>query len=164
VESLTFAINSYGSFFGQSAFAQHAIVNENSIVKVPSDTDLVSLAPLGCGLQTGAGAVLNFLKPAKSTSILVVGIGAVGCGALFAAKYLGLETIIAVDLVDEKLALAKDLGATHTFNARDPEIVQKIKALTKYDMGTTYAVECSGNVRAIMMAWEALANKGHLVS
>ncbi|GAA5947207.1 hypothetical protein JCM3765_001575 [Sporobolomyces pararoseus] len=154
----------YGNFFGQSAFAQHAVVNENSVVKVPSDTDLVGLAPLGCGLMTGAGAILNLLKPAKTSSVSIFGLGAVGCGALFAAKHSGVETIIVVDLVGDKLALAKELGATHTINARDPEIVQKIKALTKYNMGATYSVEASGNVKALMTAWESLANKGHLVS
>ncbi|GAA5931815.1 NAD(P)-dependent alcohol dehydrogenase [Sporobolomyces koalae] len=154
----------YGAFFGQSSFAQMAIVGENSVVKVPSDTDLIALAPLGCGLQTGAGAILNLLKPAKSTSISIFGLGAVGAGALFAAKYLGVETIIVVDLLDEKLKLAKELGATHTFNAKEDSIVKKMKELTKFGMGTTYSVECSGNTRALMTAWEALANKGHLVS
>ncbi|GAA6006340.1 hypothetical protein JCM11491_004920 [Sporobolomyces phaffii] len=154
----------FGCFFGQSAFAQHAVVVENSVVKVPPGTDLVALSPLGCGLQTGAGAILNLLKPAKSSSVSIFGLGAVGAGALFAAKYLEIETIIVVDLVDEKLDLAKELGATHVINAKDPESVAKIKALTKYNMGASYSVECSGNVRALMTAWESLANKGHLVS
>lgn len=154
----------YGAFFGQSAFAQFAVVVENSVVKVPNGTDLIMLSPLGCGLQTGAGALLNLLKPARTTSISIFGLGAVGAGALFAAKYLGIETIIVVDLVDEKLNLAKELGATHTVNAKDPDIVKKIKALTKYNMGATYSVECSGNTKALLTAWESLANKGHLVS
>ncbi|GAA5919696.1 hypothetical protein JCM1841_005237 [Sporobolomyces salmonicolor] len=154
----------FGAFFGQSAFAQHAVVVETSVVKVPSDADLVMLAPLGCGLQTGAGAVLNFLKPPKESSISIIGVGAVGCAALFAAVYLGIKTIVVVDLVDKRLELAKSFGATHTFNAKDPEIVKKIKALTPYNMGTEYSVECTGNKAAIMTAWEALANRGHLVS
>ncbi|GAA5875361.1 hypothetical protein JCM16303_000598 [Sporobolomyces ruberrimus] len=154
----------YGAFFGQSSFAQHAVVVENSVVKVPTDTDLVTLAPLGCGLGTGAGALLNFLKPAESSSVSIFGLGAVGAGALFAAKYLGVETIIVVDLVDKKLELAKELGATHVISAKDPEIVSKIKNLTKYNMGATYSVECSGNVKALLTAWESLANRGHLVS
>ncbi|GAA6061594.1 hypothetical protein JCM10212_000902 [Sporobolomyces blumeae] len=153
----------FGAFFGQSAFAQHAVVVEASVVKVPESTDLVSLAPLGCGLQTGAGALLNLLKPSKDSSVSIFGVGAVGAGALFAAKYLGLETIVVVDLVDERLALAKELGATHTFNARDPGLTSKIKAVTKFNMGTTYSVECSGNVKALEAAWSALANRGHLV-
>ncbi|CEQ39781.1 SPOSA6832_01339, partial [Sporobolomyces salmonicolor] len=160
----TLCDNSFGAFFGQSAFAQHAVVVETSVVKVPSDADLVMLAPLGCGLQTGAGAVLNFLKPPKESSISIIGVGAVGCAALFAAVYLGIKTIVVVDLVDKRLELAKSFGATHTFNAKDPEIVKKIKALTPYNMGTEYSVECTGNKAAIMTAWEALANRGHLVS
>lgn len=156
-------LSSFGNFFGQSGFAQHAVVSEKSVVKVPNDTDLVALAPLGCGLMTGAGALFNLLKPAKSSSISIFGLGAVGCGALMAAKHLGVETIVVVDLVDEKLALAKELGATHTINGKDPEVVSKIKALTG-KMGATYSVECSGSTKALMTAWESLRNKGHLVS
>ncbi|GAA5860194.1 hypothetical protein JCM5353_004257 [Sporobolomyces roseus] len=153
----------YGAFFGQSAFAQHAVVVENSVVKVPADTDLFMLSPLGCGLQTGAGALFNLLKPAKSSSVSIFGLGAVGMGALFAAKYLGVETIVVVDLVEEKLDLAKELGATHSVNAKDPEIVKKIKEMTQYNSGARYSVECSGNTKALLCAWESLANKGHLV-
>jgi len=156
-------IHSYGAFFGQSAFAQHAVVVENSVVKVPADTDLVMLSPLGCGLQTGAGALFNLLKPAKSSSVSIFGLGAVGMGALFAAKYLGVETIVVVDLVEGKLDLAKELGATHSVNAKDPEIVKKIKEMTQYNSGARYSVECSGNTKALLCAWESLANKGHLV-
>ena len=154
---------SYGAFFGQSAFAQHAVVVENSVVKVPDDTDLVMLSPLGCGLQTGAGALLNLLKPTKSSSVSIFGLGAVGMGALFAAKYLGVSSIIVIDLVEEKLSLARELGATHSVNAKDPDIVKKIKEVTKYNMGASYSVECSGNTKALLTAWESLANKGHLV-
>jgi len=84
-------------------------------------------------------------------------------GALFAAKYLGVSSIIVIDLVEEKLSLARELGATHSVNAKDPDIVKKIKEVTKYNMGASYSVECSGNTKALLTAWESLANKGHLV-
>ncbi|KAL8290412.1 hypothetical protein RQP46_002670 [Phenoliferia psychrophenolica] len=154
----------FGAFFGQSAFAKHALVVENSIVKVPAGTDLVMLAPLGCGLQTGAGSVMNLLKPTPKDSIAVYGLGAVGMGAIFAAKALGLTTIVAVDIVPSRLALALSLGATHAINGMDKDQVEQIKALTPYNAGTTFAVEATGNVRVLKTAHTALANRGHLVS
>ncbi|KAL8292126.1 hypothetical protein RQP46_001592 [Phenoliferia psychrophenolica] len=101
-----------GSFFGQSALARHALVAESSCVKVPPGTDLVTLAPLGCGLQTGAGAVLNILKPEPASSIVVFGMGAVGCASIFAAKYLGLRTIIAIRKATEGLGADYAIEAT----------------------------------------------------
>ncbi|GAA5865878.1 hypothetical protein JCM8547_005744 [Rhodosporidiobolus lusitaniae] len=154
----------YGACFGQSAFAKHALVVENSVVKVPDGTDLITLSPLGCGLQTGSGAIFNLLKPEPSSSITIFGMGAVGISALFAAVYLKVETIIVVDVVPAKLALAKQFGATHTFEALDKDVVSKIKAVTPYNGGSKYAVEASGNVGALKTAWEALANRGHLCS
>ncbi|ORY75306.1 S-glutathione dehydrogenase [Leucosporidium creatinivorum] len=154
----------YGTFFGQSTFAKHALVVENSVVKVPAGTDLVQLAPLGCGLQTGAGAVINKLAPSSSSSILITGLGAVGFGALFAAAHLKLETIVVVDIVPSRLELAKSLGATHAFNGMDKDVVEQVKAVTKYGGGVNYAVECTGNVRVLKTAYDATANRGHVVS
>ncbi|GAA6003279.1 hypothetical protein JCM10207_001840 [Rhodosporidiobolus poonsookiae] len=154
----------YGAFFGQSAFANHALVVENSVVKVPEGTDLVALSPLGCGMQTGSGAIFNLLNPEKDSSIAIFGMGAVGISALFAAKHLNVSQIVVVDVVPAKLELALELGATHTFNARDPDVVEQIKKITKYNGGVKYAVECSGSVPALKTAWEVTANRGHLVS
>lgn len=154
---------SYGAFFGQSMFAKHALVAENSVVKVPNDTDLVTLSALGCGFQTGAGGVLNFLKPSKDSSVAISGLGAVGMGALFAAKYLGIKTIVALDVVPAKLELAKQFGATHAFNARDSGVVQLVKDVTAFKSGVNYFVECSGSVPALKAAWEMTANRGHLL-
>ncbi|BGP22536.1 hypothetical protein JCM10295v2_001421 [Rhodotorula toruloides] len=153
----------YGAFFGQSMFARHALAAENSVVKVPDDTDLVTLSALGCGFQTGAGGVLNFLKPSKDSSIAISGLGAVGMGALFAAKYLGIKKIVALDVVPAKLDLAKKFGATHAFSARDSDVVQLVKDVTEYKGGVQYFVECSGNVSALKAAWAMTANRGHLL-
>jgi aryl-alcohol dehydrogenase len=144
-------------------FAKHALAAENSVVKVPDDTDLVTLSALGCGFQTGAGGVLNFLKPSKDSSIAISGLGAVGMGALFAAKYLGIKTIVALDVVPGKLDLAKQFGATHAFNARDSDVVRQVKDVIAYKGGVQYFVECSGNVPALKVAWEMTANRGHLL-
>lgn len=154
----------YAAFFGQSAFAEHALVVENSIVKVPSHTDLITLSPLGCGLQTGAGAVINLLKPAPDSSIAIYGLGAVGIGALFAAVYLGVKNIIAVDIVPSKLELAKSFGAQHAVNGKDTDAVEQIKKLTLFNGGTNFGVEATGNVFVLKNAYASLANRGHLVS
>ncbi|BGP37660.1 bleomycin hydrolase [Rhodotorula kratochvilovae] len=152
----------YGAFFGQSGFAKHAVVVENSVVKVADDADLTTLAPIGCGFQTGAGALLNRLKPAKNSSLAISGLGAVGAGALFAAKYLGVETIVLLDVVPGKLEMARTFGATHTFNARDADVVEQVRKLT--EGGVDYFVECSGNVHALKAGWEMTANLGTLLS
>ena len=93
---------------------------ESSVVVVPASTDLVQLAPLGCGMQTGSGAVINILKPEhpELSSIVIFGVGAVGLSAVFAAKALGFETIIAVDLVQSRLDLATSLGVSHAFSGK----------------------------------------------
>ncbi|KAK4703332.1 aryl-alcohol dehydrogenase, partial [Phenoliferia sp. Uapishka_3] len=154
----------YGTFFGQSSFAKHALVVETSVVRVPSGTDLVMLAPLGCGLQTGAGAVLNLLKPTPTSTIAIFGVGAVGLGAIFAAASLGLATIIVIDVVDSRLELALSVGATHVINGLDKNVITQIKQLTPYEMGTNYAIDATGNTRCLKNAWSALATLGHLVS
>lgn len=130
------------NFFGQSSFGNHAIVHARNAVKVDKDVDLALLGPLGCGIQTGAGTVLNRLKPEFATSIAVFGCGAVGLSAIMAAKITGCSHIIAVDIHDSRLNLAKELGATHTINGKEKDTVKEIKAIT--GSGTHYAVETTG--------------------
>lgn len=96
----------------------------------------------GCGFQTGAGAVLNTLKPAPSESLLIFGLGSVGLTALMAAKHLGLETMIAVDIEDSKLELAKDLGATHVLNSKSQDILSEVLKIT--GRGASFAIDCTG--------------------
>lgn len=93
----------------------------------------------------------------------VFGLGAVGFGALFAAKGLGIETIIAVDLIPARLELALALGATHVFQGSDPDIVAAIKAVTPHNAGPMFAVEATGNMRVLRTAHAALSNRGHLL-
>lgn len=119
------------TFFGQSSFATYAVANERNVVKVDKDVDLSLLGPLGCGIQTGSGAVLNTLKPEGGSSIAIFGSGAVGLSALMAAKAIGCTTIIAVDIHDHRLELAKELGATHTINAKNDDPVKKITEITE---------------------------------
>jgi aryl-alcohol dehydrogenase len=111
-----------------------------------------------------AGAVFNTLKPPSSTSIAIFGCGAVGMSAILAAAALDVSTIIAVDFVQSRLDLAKTFGATHTFLASHTGLLQEIRALTKWKAGVEYAVDATGNVKALKMAYECMAPYGHLCS
>lgn len=132
------------SFFGQSSFATYAVVHQNSTIKVTDDTiDLALLGPLGCGIQTGAGAVLNRLKPAFGSSIAVFGCGTVGMSAIMAAKIAGCDKIIAVGGNKKSLELALELGATHTVNRKEcDDIVAEVKKIT--NGGTHYSIDTTG--------------------
>ncbi|GAA5899037.1 hypothetical protein JCM8208_002982 [Rhodotorula glutinis] len=153
----------YGTFFGQSAFARRSVVSESSVVKVPQGTDLVQLAPLGCGLQSGAGVLLNQLKPSQDDSVIIFGLGAVGFGALWAAAHLQLRTIIVVDLVSTRLDLALAQGATHAFSGASPTLLDDIRAATG-GIGARFAIEATGVERVLKSAWDAVCNFGHVVS
>ncbi len=130
------------SFFGQSSFGSYALSYERNTVKVPKDVPLELLGPLGCGIQTGAGSVLNALNPPAGSSIAIFGAGAVGLSAVMGAVIAGCTTIISVDIKDNRLAFAKDLGATHTINAAKGNPVEEIQKLT--GGGILYALETSG--------------------
>ncbi|OLN86470.1 Aryl-alcohol dehydrogenase 2 [Colletotrichum chlorophyti] len=137
-------------FFGQSAFGRMSVVNGKSVVRCPPEAvdNLGVYAPLGCGLQTGAGTVLNVIKPGKGDSIVIFGLGSVGLAALMAARYLETSQIIAVDIVPERLAMAKDLGASHIINSRiSHDVVQEIKDAT--GGGPNFAVDCTGVLKVI---------------
>ncbi|MEN9886322.1 MAG: hypothetical protein RL758_900 [Pseudomonadota bacterium] len=121
-------------FFGQSSFATYCLCTEHNVVKVPesvSDELFELLGPLGCGIQTGAGAIINVLKPQIGNSVVVFGSGAVGMSAVMAARAMGAATIIAVDKVAERLQLATELGATHTLIADGScDVVASIRDIT----------------------------------
>ncbi len=120
--------------------------------------DLALLGPLGCGIQTGAGTVLNRLKPAFGSSIVIYGAGAVGLSAVMAAKIIGCQYIIAVDVHDSRLELAKALGATHVFNGKDVDVVTEIKKIT--DGGSHYAIETTGVPLVVKQSLNALRPLG----
>lgn len=106
-------------FFTQSSFSTYALSRERNAIKVPAEAPLALLGPLGCGIQTGAGAVINSLKVRPGSSFVAYGAGAVGLSAGMAARVAGATTIIAVDVVPSRLELADELGATHTINSRE---------------------------------------------
>ncbi|KAF5007535.1 hypothetical protein FDECE_6126 [Fusarium decemcellulare] len=149
----------HSSFFGQSSFARHTIAHRSSIVKVPADTDLALFAPLGCGLQTGAGAILNTLDVQEGKTVAVFGVGSVGMSALMAAKMRGAKEIIAIDLQQSRLDLAKKLGATKTILGDDPELISKIQQISPPN-GVHYAVDCTGVPAVIEKMVDCLGTRG----
>ena len=139
------------AFFGQSSFATYAIVRANSAVKVDRDIDLRLLAPLGCGIQTGAGAIVNALRPEPGSSIVIFGTGTVGLSAIMGAAAVKCGKIIAVDIIDDRLEMAKTYGATDAINSRETEdIPARIRELTDgkgadYALDTTAVESCTLN-------------------
>ena len=147
------------TFFGQSSFGTYAVVHQRNVVKVDKDVDLALLGPLGCGIQTGAGTVLNRLRPAFGTSIAVYGCGAVGMAAIMAAKIAGCAHVIAVDIHESRLQQALELGATHALNSsKEADLVQSIKQLT--GKGTHYAVETTGVPAVVKQSLQSLRPLG----
>ncbi len=151
-----------GHFFGQSSFARHALVDERSLVKVPANAPLDLLAPLGCGVQTGVGAVWNVLKPQAGATIVVTGAGAVGLSAVMAARLSAATRIIAVDRVPARLELARELGATHTVDTTSADLAEAIGELTG-GLGADGVVETTGNANVLAAAIGTLGVRGTAV-
>jgi aryl-alcohol dehydrogenase len=148
----------YGTFFSQSSFANFALANERNVVKVSKDVPLEILGPLGCGVQTGAGAVMNTLQPRPGASIAVFGVGPVGMSAVLGALVCGCTTIIAVDVIPDRLKKAKEFGATHTINAGEGNPVEAIQDIT--GGGAEFTLECVGNPQVLRQAVDALPRCG----
>lgn len=152
-----------GSFFGQSSFATHALTYAQNTVVVDKSLDLTRIAPYGCGFQTGAGAVMNRLKPGPGDSLVVYGAGAVGLAALAAGRALGVETLVAVDLQQGRLDLAARLYGAVGIKGDEPGeagLVAAVKEAT--GGGATHAVDTTGVVGVVKDAALALAIKGTL--
>ena len=147
---------------GVSAFADHAVVSRRSCVKIDADIDPVEAALFGCAVLTGVGAAVNTAEVKAGTTAAVLGLGGVGLCAMLGALASGAREVIAVDLHDSKLALAKSLGATATVNARDPDAVEKVRALTKG--GVDYAFEMAGSVQAMEAAYRMTRRGGMTVT
>ncbi|MFC3607249.1 NAD(P)-dependent alcohol dehydrogenase [Stutzerimonas tarimensis] len=145
-------------FFAQSSFATYAISRENNAVRVTKEAPLELLGPLGCGIQTGAGAVINSLKVTPGSSFATFGAGAVGLSAVLAAKVAGATTIVAVDVVPSRLELALELGATHVINSRENDPVAMIREITAG--GANFALESTGRPEVLRQAVDALGGLG----
>jgi aryl-alcohol dehydrogenase len=150
--------NVRGHFFGQSSFATRTLATERNLVKVSRELPLEVLAPLGCGLQTGAGTVMNSLKVPRGASIAIFGAGAVGLAAVMAARIVCAGPIIAVDLKPKRLELALTLGATHAIDNRHNDVAARITAIT--GSGVDYVVENTGSPKMDRLTIEVLNSHG----
>jgi aryl-alcohol dehydrogenase len=148
-------------FFGQSSFATYTLANERNVVKVPKSLRLEVLGPLGCGVQTGAGAVMNSLKVKAGDSFACFGTGSVGLSAIMAAQVVGATTIIGVDVSDGRLRVAKRFGATHVINARKKAAATTIRAMTG-GTGVDYCFDTTGVDTVFNDAIDALGIRGTL--
>lgn len=147
---------------GCSAFAEAAVVSRRSCVKVDPELPLEEAALFGCAVLTGVGAVVNTGQVRAGASVAVVGLGGVGLASVLGAVASGARHIVAIDLSDEKLALAHALGATHTFSAGDPDVVAKVKEATRG--GVDYAVEMAGSTRAFETAYRITRRGGTTIT
>ncbi len=148
----------HGHFFAQSSFATYAIATERNIVKVPDSLPLELMAPLGCGLQTGAGAIFNSLEVPAGASVAIFGTGTVGLAAVMAARVVGAARIIAVDVNDARLDLAGSLGATHVINGEKEDVRKRITDIT--GLGVDYLLEITALPRMLKLALDVLASRG----
>jgi aryl-alcohol dehydrogenase len=149
-----------GGFFGQSSFATHAIASPANAIVVPPDLDLTTIAPLGCGIQTGAGSMLNILRPSTRSSVLIMGLGGVGMAGLMSAVASGAKHVVAVDPVASRREVAQSLGATLALAPSDDLVAQ---VLDHTAGGATHALDTTGRGDAIGQAFESLSRTGHLV-
>lgn len=147
---------------GVSAFAEYATVSERSVVKIDPEFDLTIAALFGCAVLTGVGAVVNTGHVPPGSRVAVIGLGGVGLCSLLGAKVSGASQIVAIDLNDDKLKLAKDLGATHTVNAMQEDAVTIIREMTKG--GVDFAFEMAGSVPALQLAYDITTRGGMTVT
>lgn len=147
---------------GISCMAQYAVVDRGSVVVVDKALPLADAALFGCAVMTGVGAVINTARLRPGDSVAIIGLGGVGLNGVLGARVGGAETIVAIDLDDSKLALARELGATHTVNARDPKCAEQVRDLT--GGGVDHAVELAGAIPAMDTAYAVTRQGGQVVT
>jgi alcohol dehydrogenase len=147
---------------GVAAFAEKATVSQHSAVKIPNGLPWEIAALFGCAVLTGAGAVFNTARVGAGDSVAVLGLGGVGCAALLAARAAGATTRVGLDIVPEKLALAREMGATHVFQANDPDVITRVREVT--GGGVDFAFEMAGAISALDLAYRVCRRGGTMVS
>jgi aryl-alcohol dehydrogenase len=151
----------HAAFFQQSAFASHALATARNAVKVRPDAPLALLGPFGCGVQTGAGAVMNVMRPQPGDSFAVLGAGSVGLSGVMAARLAGCDPIVAVDVHESRLALAWSLGATHLVDGARSDLADELRRLS--GGGLRFALETSAVPAVFRAAVDALRPRGTCV-
>lgn len=144
-----------------TTFSEYSVVSENRVVKLDNHIPLDVGVLFGCAIPTGAGIVINEIKPKKGTSIAILGLGGIGLSALMATKLYEFDKIIAIDIEESKLTLAKEFGANYTINSRDENVLEKIKELTN-NLGVDYCVEATGLTSIIEMGFKVIKRSGGL--
>ncbi|KAK5111918.1 hypothetical protein LTR62_004650 [Meristemomyces frigidus] len=157
-----------GGFFGQSSFARLSVVQESCVVPakdlVKDDQELKLFSPLGCGYQTGAGAVLNIAKPSKEASIVVAGLGGVGLAAIMAAKIVNCKEIIGLDRLPSRMQICKDLGATHSIDTSSiTDLSKTMKDAANGGRGPDFFIDTTGAPAVLEAGFQALAPGGTMV-
>jgi len=146
---------------GVTTFNEFAVVSENRCVLLPEGVPLDVAVLFGCALPTGAGIVINEIKPVPDTTIAIFGLGGIGLSALMATMLYKFTSVIAVDISEEKLAMAREFGATHTINANEGDPVSAIRGMTGGE-GVDYSVEASGSPAVIEAAFNSVRRHGGL--
>ena len=147
---------------GVSGFAEYAVVSRRSVVKIDKDLPLDKAALFGCAVLTGVGAVVNTARLQPGQNAAVIGLGGVGLSSVLGAIASGARQVVAIDLSDDKLGLARQLGASHTINARDPDAAEQVKEAT--GGGVDFAFEMAGAVRAMELAYKITRRGGTTIT
>jgi alcohol dehydrogenase len=147
---------------GCSAFAEYATVSRRSLVKIDRELPLDEAALFGCAVLTGVGAVVNTARVAAGQSVAIVGLGGVGLAAVIGAVSAGASRIVAIDVADDKLALATTLGATDVYSARSATCVDDVRAATTG--GVDHALEFAGSIKAMELAYRVTRRGGTTVT
>lgn len=161
-QRLSSAEQSLHHHLGCSAFADHAVVSRRSLIRVDPALSFEEAALFGCAVLTGVGAVVNTAQVKAGQSVAVVGLGGVGLASVLGALASGASPVIALDLSEDKLALARTLGPVRTVNAQDPDAVEQVRAMT--GGGVDVALEMAGSVRALEAAWKMTRRGGLTVT
>lgn len=147
---------------GVSGFAEYTVVASCSAVRIDPDVPPEIAALFGCAVMTGVGAIVNTARVSPGESVAVFGLGGVGLAALLGARACSAYPLIAVDVVEHKLALARELGATHCVNAKDPDAVETIRQISSG--GVQHAVESVGSEHVLAQAYAATRRGGTTVT